>query len=215
MPLSPRPLRSACAHALSLKNTYPLSRRRIARREGAQVAGPEPRRSPSRCRPTPRAATLKPFAFEFSLRQCLLPFLCPCETLVALPSGCLSLSREGERQGAADGDDTTVNHRPKEDVMESTSLWIAPVAGDRPPPCPATTAVARPETKGSAAQPIHRPWRRSSRSCAPPATARTATVARRDRRALARRATDQRSACPERERSRLRTRRTAGKARER
>ena len=39
-------------------------------------------------------------------------------------------------------------------------------------------------------------------------------VARRDRRALARRATDQRSACPERERSRLRTRRGAGEARE-
>jgi integrase len=31
-------------------------------------------------------------------------------------------SREGERRGAAERDDTTVNHRPKEDVMESTQL---------------------------------------------------------------------------------------------
>jgi site-specific recombinase XerD len=32
------------------------------------------------------------------------------------------LPHEGERQDAADLDDTTVNHRPKEDVMESTQL---------------------------------------------------------------------------------------------
>ena len=36
--------------------------------------------------------------------------------------GSLAHSREGERQGVAERDDTTVNHRPKEDVMESTQL---------------------------------------------------------------------------------------------
>ena len=34
----------------------------------------------------------------------------------------LAESRERERQGAAERDDATVNHRPKEDVMESTQL---------------------------------------------------------------------------------------------
>jgi len=31
-------------------------------------------------------------------------------------------TRAGERQGAAERDDPSVNHRPKEDVMESTQL---------------------------------------------------------------------------------------------
>jgi hypothetical protein len=91
------------------------------------------------------------------------------------------------------------------------SLWIAPVAGDRPPPCPATTAAARPETKGSASQPNPRDRLGHARRRRQPGRR---AVARRDRRALACRLTDQRSARAERERSRLRTRRGGGEARE-
>jgi integrase len=41
--------------------------------------------------------------------------------------------------------------------MESTQLVDCAGRGDRPPPCPVTTAAARPATKGSATRPIHRP----------------------------------------------------------
>jgi hypothetical protein len=66
-----------------------------------------------------------------------------------------------------------VNHRPKEDVMESAPFVDSLAGAGRGRPYPGTTAADRLATKGSA---IHRTRRRSRRSlpsCAPPAMAPT------------------------------------------
>ena len=57
-------------------------------------------------------------------------------------------------------DDGGVNHRPKEDVMESAALVIALAGIDRPRPCPATIRAAHLATKGSATRLTRRQLRR-------------------------------------------------------
>jgi integrase len=52
---------------------------------------------------------------------------------------------------------------------------MPPVGVARPRPCPATTPDVRPATRGSSIPPTLRPWKRSSPSCARPATTPTAT----------------------------------------
>jgi hypothetical protein len=98
-------------------------------------------------------------------------------------AGSLSLwdeKRSQRRTGQPDGRSPSVTARgsagqpsSEKDVCDPPHRWTSAAGIGRPPPCLTSTRAGLHATGACDIRPIRRPSRRSSRSCAPPATTRT------------------------------------------